>query len=713
MGAHLPSEVPPERTSLTGPVGAAGAAGAAGQAAAVHLPVAAPLATSRAAVRQSASERAGSWLAGRRWRARTLLAVELARTLVLGAAGSAALFALLGGARLLVRAQPSGGALGRALGVGGVVMGLGLLLLGLWALRRAAGAAELLRDATAEVAAGGPRPALAPLPARFHEPGAAGGAAASGLVAQHLIQRLPYSLAGGFLGAGVLGGSAAAVRLSGLRTEDRVLAALLWGFCFGVAALAVALRLRSFLAPLAQALQARTKSAVKPLLSVRSKLLCGVGWLLLCVTALSLLKQLLLSQSLGAGHLGRHVPGHLDSLALRGLLSVLPVQVAAAGGVVALAVVALAWPVRDLLRRAAAVVGQARGGRGELQRPIILGVAATAEVLELQRLFEQLRRLLLARLRSSTEQNLQLEAEVARRSTELSRRNDELSDALARLQCAREELLRAEKLATVGRIAAGITSEIDAPVARMTDFCAQLTATVQELVGDLPGQAAAPAAAHPVPRLELALAQLAALTDGAERVRDIVRAMRVYVRPGETQPGPCGVEDILEDVRQLFGEPFRHAIEVRRDDLTAAPGSQVVTVRSDLALLLASWLGRVEPRLRDRPAPRVVVRTRRFAVPGSESAIGAAVCEITLHDNGRPLTASEQAEPVGPELLRRLGAQAWVRCGPATQGLGAPEDAGDEPGDMPGSAAEQPGSTILTVRLPATPPAPPTPPAGR
>ena len=42
------------------------------------------------------------------------------------------------------------------------------------------------------------------------------------------------------------------------------------------------------------------------------------------------------------------------------------------------AVVALAWPVRDLLRRAAAVVGHARGGRGELQRPIILGVAAVA-----------------------------------------------------------------------------------------------------------------------------------------------------------------------------------------------------------------------------------------------------------------------------------------------------------------------------------------------
>ena len=111
MSAHLPSEVPPERASLPGPVGAAGAA--------VHLP-AAPLANPVAGVDRSASERAWSRPAGERWRARTAVAAELARTLVLGAAGSGGLFALLGGARLLRRAQPVGG----AVGVGVVVVGV-------------------------------------------------------------------------------------------------------------------------------------------------------------------------------------------------------------------------------------------------------------------------------------------------------------------------------------------------------------------------------------------------------------------------------------------------------------------------------------------------------------------------------------------------------------------------------------------------------------
>lgn len=625
------------------------------------------------------------------------MAVELARTTALGFLGSAALFGGLGGGLLVRRAQ--GGVLPAALWGGGVMM-LGALLLGVVGLWRAP-----LRGSSAV------------------EP--AGSAVASG-ASQRRLQLLPYCLAGGFLGTAVASGVVAVLRLSGLRTEERVLGGLLWGFGCGIAALAVVLRLRSFFAPLAQALPGR--GPARPLLSVRSKLLGGFGWLLLCVTALALLKQILL------GQLGGRTDGGLavrsDAQALRGLFVVLPVQVAAAGGVVAMAVVGLAWPVRDLLRRAAAVVGPAeysgyggyggqggRGGRGELQRPIVLGVSAPAEVLELQRLFEQLRRLLLARLRSSTEQNLQLEAEVARRSAELSRRNQELSDALVRLQSAREELLRAEKLATVGRIAAGITSEIDAPVARMTDFCGQLHKTSQELLHSLPTDRG-PAQPEQQQRLiTQALAALAALTDNARRVRDIVRAMRVYVRPGETQAGRCDVQDVLDDVRQLFGEPFRHAIRVLRDAPEGARASQVVTVRSDLALLLTSWLGRVEPRLRDRPDAQVVVRTRLLELPATDDPDDPSrikVCEITLVDNGRPLTASEQVEPLGPELLRRLGAQAWVRKGPRPDNHRGDADAASAVAPTPSAAVatvptvptlpdegvDASWETVLTVRLP-------------
>jgi hypothetical protein len=597
---------------------------------------------------------ATNWVDREPGRARTAVAAELLRTTAVAVASSAALVGLLGGVQLLQRTS----SVARALGAGGAVMLVGLLLLALWGLWRTAAVVRLLRE---DLAA--PESALPRLDQR-----ADGRSLAERLGrAVRTTQRLPYCLAGGFLGAGVAGGVVTAIQLGGLRAEDRMMAALLWGFGYGLAALGVLLRLRSFLAPLAQALQVRAPESVRPLLSARSKLLYGFGWLLLCVTSLSLLKQLLL--------------GQVQPLALRGLLFLLPVQVAAAGAVVALAVVGLAWPVRDLLRRAAAVVGEARGA---LQRPIVLGVSAPAEVIEQQRLFEQLRRLLLSRLRSSTEQNLQLEAEVARRTGELSRRHEELSDALFRLQSAREELLRAEKLATVGRIAAGITGEIDAPVARMSDFCGQLAAAIQGLMASLP-LPPGPAEAAEL-RLNQALSSLAALTDGATRVRDIVRAMRVYVRPGETQPGRCDVKDVLKDVGQLFGEPLRHCIQVPGDEPATAAANLVVTVRSDLALLLASWLVRVEPRLRDLPEPRVVVRTRLVPSTGPGQSTTAQLCELTLSDNGRPLSGSELREPVGPELLRRLGAEVEVRSG------------------IKGNRSE----TVLLVRLPTGVPAPAT-----
>ena len=628
--------------------------------------------------------RAGSKLDPARIRAAVV--VELVRTTVLAIFGSAALFAMLGGGLLVWRAHAD--AAPAALAGSGVLLA-GLLFLVFWGTWRAG--------------------RLGPTPPAKSSPNRRSAETA----APDRLPWLPYVLAALFLATAVASGVAALLRLAGLRGGERTVGAFLWTGCCAVAALAVVLRWRSFFAALSQTMRGRGGAETRPLLSVRSKLLGGFGWLLLWGTALALLKQLLL------GLLGERG----GPLFWRGLWIMLPVQVVAAGGVVALAVVGLAWPVRDLLNRAAAVVGQTAGGRGELQRPIVLGVSAPTEVIELQRLFDQLRRLLLARLRSSTEQNLQLEAEVARRSAELSRRNTELSDALTRLESAREELLRAEKLATVGRIAAGITSEIDAPVARMTDCCRQLNRAAQALLAEPHGDDA-PAERAAAPRLiSQSLAALDSLTDSAKRVRDIVRAMRVYVRPGETQAGRCDVHDVLDDVRQLFGEPFRHVIKIQRDSSGATSASQVLTVRSDLALLLTSWLGRVEPRLRERPDAHVVVRTRLLTVPrpavppsvpphmsppGVDSSFAPAgsvapslmtVCELTLRDNGRPLTAAEQIEPLGPELLRRLGARAWVSLSSGPPGSLATDCAPGDPGSN--TVAEE---TVLTVHLPVAAP---------
>lgn len=200
--------------------------------------------------------------------------------------------------------------------------------------------------------------------------------------------------------------------------------------------------------------------------------------------------------------------------------------------------------------------GVVRLARGELQRPVWLDGALAAELVPLALDLEATRRALLGKLRTTTELNLQLESEVARRSAELSRRNVELAETLGRLRLLRDELLRTEKLVAVGRVAATLTSEIVVPVEAMSRLAGPLVregAALRSAIdksqgpspGPSPGRAPGPEPGYepeigqrPEGGTTAALARVASLREtlqqieeAALRTRDLVRAMRVHARP--------------------------------------------------------------------------------------------------------------------------------------------------------------------------------------
>lgn len=203
-------------------------------------------------------------------------------------------------------------------------------------------------------------------------------------------------------------------------------------------------------------------------------------------------------------------------------------------------------PLRSLVRATTRLI------QGQWHRPIPQSIAAIAPVQQLAVIYEDLRGSLVERLRSSTELNLQLESEVARRTAELERRNSELAALLQRLESTRSEILRNEKLATVGRIGSDVACSIDEPMAVLTSLpprvaqgFAQLSAMAQTApAGGIPSAMDALGRCGSSiekrddgsPRSDVATlseidAWLAAVIESAASVSHVVRALRVYARP--------------------------------------------------------------------------------------------------------------------------------------------------------------------------------------
>src|SRR5207237_3213547 len=138
--------------------------------------------------------------------------------------------------------------------------------------------------------------------------------------------------------------------------------------------------------------------------------------------------------------------------------------------------------VRDMVKPIAALEQRSdEMARGELARP----VPPSGEADEIGRLsfaFEEMRRALRDKLRSTESLNIDLEREVRRRTEVLEQRNAELHDALEKLRRAQDDLVRSEKLASMGRLVAGIAHEINNPVNAVINTIGPL----DELIKGLP-----------------------------------------------------------------------------------------------------------------------------------------------------------------------------------------------------------------------------------
>ncbi|PAP78472.1 tetratricopeptide repeat protein [Rubrivirga marina] len=159
------------------------------------------------------------------------------------------------------------------------------------------------------------------------------------------------------------------------------------------------------------------------------------------------------------------------------------------------------------------------------------------------------------------------EAEIARvRTEELGAANEELSRTLRDLKAAQSQLVQAEKLASLGRLSAGLAHEIQNPLNFVANF-ADLNA---EVATDLLGTLETARRTGEPPDLDAVEADLEAIVDNARRVRDharraegIIRSLMGHVRDVGGERRPTDLHELLE--RAVSTALGRTAVHVERD----------------------------------------------------------------------------------------------------------------------------------------------------
>jgi PAS domain S-box-containing protein len=197
----------------------------------------------------------------------------------------------------------------------------------------------------------------------------------------------------------------------------------------------------------------------------------------------------------------------------------------------------------------------------------------------------------------------------------------------------------ADRLVSVGTLAAGVAHEINNP---LTYVLGNLSLAARELDALAAPGSAQPAPAQPPtppPTLAEQLARcrsaVALASDGAERVRQIVRDLKLFSRVDGGQRTAVKVRDVLESAIQMTWNEIRHRARLVRDF------SEAPLVEADEAPLAQVFLNLLVNAAQAIPDGRAA--ENQITVSVSTGERGEAVVEIT--DTG---------EGIDPQNLPRI-----------------------------------------------------------
>lgn len=234
-------------------------------------------------------------------------------------------------------------------------------------------------------------------------------------------------------------------------------------------------------------------------------------------------------------------------------------------------------------------------------------------------------------------------------------------DVTARRQMA-AQLMQADRLASVGLLAAGVAHEINNPLTYVLCHLEALATELPVVFGALercrlalqaqraqPGAAEALAALEQLQAREVTRQELQRLVaqahEGASRVREIVRALRLFARTEPEESGPAEIPAALERTLQLVAPQVRYRARLVRE---LQPVPPVACAPARLEQVLLNLLVNAAQAIPEGAAERNQIRVRTWHADGQVAIeVADTGCGIGSEQLGRLFDPFFTTKPVG------------------------------------------------------------------